>query len=185
VEHEIIYETTLPYSPQSNRVVEQKKQNTYGLFNAMLDYSALSKSCWGEVILIVCFVLNRVPLSKGGMTPYEGWKDRKPALEFLRAWGCLAKVNVHACKKQKLRSKTVDCIFIGYAQYSATYKFFIIKSEIPDVHANTMTESCDAAFFKNIFPMKDSAASRSQPTYIFALEPFNNFETTTDIEQVT
>jgi hypothetical protein len=76
-------------------------------------------------------------------------------------------------------------LYLHRIQYSATYKFLIIKSEIPDVHANTMTESRDAAFFENIFPMKDSAASRSQPTYIFALEPFNNFETTTDIEQVT
>jgi hypothetical protein len=29
-------------------------------------------------------------------------KGRKPALGFLRAWGCLAKVNVPACKKRKL-----------------------------------------------------------------------------------
>jgi hypothetical protein len=78
----------------------------------------------------------------------------------------------------------VDYIFLGYAQYSAAYKFLIIKSDIPNVHANTMTESRDATFFKNIFPMKDSAASSSQPTYISALEPSNNSESTTDIEQV-
>jgi hypothetical protein len=48
-----------------------------------------------------------------------------------------------------------------------------------------MTKSRDATFFQNIFPMKDSAASSSQPTYISAPEPSNNFEPTTDIEQVT
>jgi hypothetical protein len=47
----------------------------------------------------------------------------------------------------------VDSIFLGYAQHSAAYKFLIIKSEISDVHANTMTESRDATFFKNIFSM--------------------------------
>jgi hypothetical protein len=94
-------------------------------------------------------------------------------------------VNVPVCKKWKLGPKIVDCIFLGYAQHSAAYNFFIIKSEIPDVHANTMTESGDATFFENIFPMKDSAASSSQPTYISAPEPSNNSEPTTDIEQVT
>jgi hypothetical protein len=151
----------------------------------MLDCSGLSKSWWGEAILIACFVLNWVPSSKGEITPYEGWKGRKPALEFLHAWGCLAKVNVAACKKWKLWPKTADCIFLGYAQHSATYKFFIIKYVIPDVHANTMIESRDATFFENVFSLKDSAASSSQRTAIFAPEPLNNSEPTIDIEQVT
>jgi hypothetical protein len=94
-------------------------------------------------------------------------------------------VNVPVCKKQKLGSKTVDCIFLGYAQHSSTYNFLIIKSEIPDVHANTTTKSHDATFFEYIFPMKDSVASSSQPTYISALEASNNSKPTTDIEQVT
>jgi hypothetical protein len=94
-------------------------------------------------------------------------------------------VNVHACKKWKFGPKTMVCIFLGYAQHSAVYKFLIIKSEIPDVHANTMIESRDATFFKNIFPVKDSVASSSQPTYISASEPSNNSEPTNDIEQVT
>jgi hypothetical protein len=139
----------------------------------MLDCSALSKPWWGEAILIACFVLNRVPSSKGEITPYKGWKGRKTALGFMCAWGCLAKVNVPTCKKHKLGPKTMDCIFLGYAQHSATYKFLIIKSKIPDVHAN-MTESCDATFFENIFPTKDSAASSSQPTYISAPDNNNN-----------
>jgi hypothetical protein len=94
-------------------------------------------------------------------------------------------VNVPACKKWKLGPKTVDYIFLGYAQHSASYKFLIIKYEIPDVHANTMTESHDSTFFENIFPMKDSVASNSQPTYISALEPSTNSEPTTNVEQVT
>jgi hypothetical protein len=42
-------------------------------------------------------------------------------------------------------------IFLGYAQHSAACKFLIIKSEIPDVHANTKTESCDATFFQKMY----------------------------------
>ena len=31
----------------------------------------------------------------------------------------------------------------------------MVKSEIPDVHVDTIMESLDATFFENIFPMKD------------------------------
>jgi transposase InsO family protein len=97
--HGIIHETTAPYSPQSNGVAERKNRTLTYLVNAMLDSSGLPKSWWGKAILAACFILNRVPSAKGGKRPYEGWKGRKPALRFLRAWDCLAKVNVHACKK--------------------------------------------------------------------------------------
>jgi transposase InsO family protein len=70
-EHGIIHETTAPYSPQSNGVAERKNRTLTDLVNAMLDSLGLSKSWWGEAILAVCFILNRVPLAKGDITPYE------------------------------------------------------------------------------------------------------------------
>jgi hypothetical protein len=65
----------------------------------------------------------------------------------LRTWGCLAKVNVSINKKRKLGTKTVDCIFIGYAFHSIGYRFLIIKSGVPDIHIGTIMESRDATFF--------------------------------------
>jgi hypothetical protein len=38
----------------------------------------------------------------------------------------------------------------------------VTKSDFPDVHVNTVTESCDASFFDDIFPMKDRVAARSE-----------------------
>ena len=65
--------------------------------------------------------------------------------------GCLAKVAVPKPKKVKVGPKTVDCVFIGYAQNSNAYRFLVHKSEIPDIHVNTIIESRDASFFENIF----------------------------------
>ena len=75
-----------------------------------------------------------------------------PNLNYLKVWGCLAKVTVPKPKKVKIGPKTVDHIFIGYAQNSNAYRFLIHKSEIPDIHVNTIIESKDASFFENIFP---------------------------------
>jgi hypothetical protein len=81
-EHGIIHETIAPYSPQSNGVGERKNRTLTDLVNAMLDSLGLPESWWGEAMLTACFTLNRVPSAKGEITPYEGWKGRKPSLGF-------------------------------------------------------------------------------------------------------
>jgi hypothetical protein len=124
----------------------------------------------GEAILAACFVLNRVPSTKGDKPPFEAWKGRKPALEFFRAWGCLAKVNAPVCKKHKLGPKIVDCVFLGYAHNSAAYRFLVIKFDFSDVHVNTVTESRDASFFEDIFPMKDRVAACSEASTSYTPE---------------
>ena len=73
----------------------------------------------------------------------------------MRTWGCLAKVNVPITKKRKLGPKTVDCVFLGYDQRSIAYRFLVDKSDVPDMHVDTIMESRDATFFENMFLMKD------------------------------
>jgi hypothetical protein len=45
----------------------------------------------------------------------------------------------------------VDCIFLGYAHHSISYRFLVIKSEVLDVCVNTLLESHNVTFFENIF----------------------------------
>ena len=74
-------------------------------------------------------------------------------------WGCLAKVAVPIPKKIKIGPKTVDCVFIGYANNSSAYRFLIPKSEIFNMHVNTIIESRNASFFENVFPYKSTQES--------------------------
>ena len=66
-------------------------------------------------------------------------------------WGCLANVAMPTPKQTKLGPKTVDCIFIQYADNSSAYRFLIHKSEVLDMHENTIIESRNADFFEDIF----------------------------------
>ena len=96
------------------------------------------------------------------ITPYEGWKGRKPSVNFLRMWGCLAKVNIPAPKKRKLGPKTVDCVFLGYAQNNTTYRFLVVKSDFSDARVHTIMESRDASFFEEVYPMRSASNSETQ-----------------------
>ena len=113
----------------------------------MLDTAGLSKAWWGEALLTASHVLNRVPNRNKEQTPYEIWMGRKPSLSYLCTWGCLAKVNIPINKKRKLGPKTINCVFIGYAQRSIAYIFLVVKYEVPYMHVDSIMESRDATFF--------------------------------------
>ena len=52
---EIIDETTAPYSPASNGVVERKNRTLIELTDAMLIESGAPLHFWGEAILTTCY----------------------------------------------------------------------------------------------------------------------------------
>ena len=76
-----------------------KNRTLKDMMNAMLVSHGLSDNMWGEAVLTTCFILNRVPHKKLDLTPYELWKRYAPSLNYLKVWGCLAKVTLpsHKC----------------------------------------------------------------------------------------
>ena len=68
----------------------------------MLISSSLPQNLWGEAVLSANYILNKLPQKKLDKTPYELWKGRMPSYQFLKVWGCLAKVTVPIPKKVKI-----------------------------------------------------------------------------------
>ena len=141
-----------PDSPQSNGIAERKNPTLKEMMNAMLISSGLPQNMWGEAVLSPNYLLNKIPRKQKDKTPYELWKDRTPSYKFLRVWGCFAKVVVSSNRKVKIRPKTVDCIFIDYAQNNSVYRFLVHEFKVPDVHKNTIIESRNISFFEHVFP---------------------------------
>lgn len=127
--------------------------------NATLVSSGLPQNLREEAIISANFLLNKMPHKKTYKTPYELWKGHKPSYKYLKVQGCLTKVVVPNPKRIKIRPKTIDCIFIGYANNSSAYWFLVHKFEILDVHVNTIIESRNAYFFEDIFPYNSARTS--------------------------
>ena len=92
--------------------------------------SGVAPHWWGEILLTVCYVLNRVPKSKSKISPYEIVKKRQPNLYYLRTWGCLAYVRIPDPKRVKLASRAYECVFIGYAANSKEYRFYDLNAKV-------------------------------------------------------
>ena len=73
-QHGIIHETTTPYSPQSNEVVERKNPTLKEMMNALLISFGLPQNMWRKAILSANYLLNKVPKKKVEKTSYELWR---------------------------------------------------------------------------------------------------------------
>ena len=134
--------------------------------NSLLASVSAPNNLWGEDILSTCHLQNRIPYKKTGKTPYELWKGHAPNLKYLKVWGCLAKVILPDPKKRKIGSKTFDCMFIGYENNSAAYRFLVLKSDV--LESNTIIETKNANFFEQIFPLSEKISQT--PTIVDVIE---------------
>ncbi|GJR95108.1 putative ribonuclease H-like domain-containing protein [Tanacetum coccineum] len=76
-------------TPQQNRVAERKNRTLIEAARIMLADSKLPTTFWAEVVNTACYVQNRVLVIKPhNKTPYELFLGRKPALGFMRPFGC-------------------------------------------------------------------------------------------------
>ncbi|GJV82354.1 zinc finger, CCHC-type containing protein [Tanacetum coccineum] len=156
----IIHETTTPYTPQQNGISERKNNVLKEVVNFMLSYSGLSQGFWGEAMLTACYLLNRVPNKRNRITPYELWTKKKPNLNYLRVWGCRAVVKLPDPKLKTLGERGIECIFVGYAEHSKAFRFYVIKPN-DFVAINSIIESRDAIFDEHQFSFVLRPSQRS------------------------
>ena len=80
---------------------------------------------WGEAVATAVYLLNRsLTKSVRGMTPYQAWHGRKPNVQHLRTFGCVAHVKRIGPGMNKLSDRSSQMIFIGYEQGSKAYRLY-------------------------------------------------------------
>nr|KAJ0186990.1 hypothetical protein LSAT_V11C900458530 [Lactuca sativa] len=146
----IMHQTTAPYTSQQNGVAERKNRTLKEMVNSMLSYSSLSEGFWGEVMLASCYIFKKTPNKRSKNTPYELCCKNVPNLNYLKVWSCRAVVRLIKPKRKTLGERGIDCIFIGYAEHSTAYKFYVLESN-EFVSVNTVIESRDAIFDEERF----------------------------------
>ncbi|MCO5581719.1 hypothetical protein L7F22_035608 [Adiantum nelumboides] len=110
----IKHQCTMPYTPQQNGVAERKNMSLMEMARCMLKAKSLPHKLWMEAVACATHVLNRCPTrALKTITPYEAWYDRKPSVNYLCIFGCLAYAHISQQLRGKLDDKAVKCIFVG------------------------------------------------------------------------
>ena len=114
----IQHQLTIPRTPQQNGVAERRNRTLLEMVRSMMAQANLPITFWGDALLIVTFILNRVPSKSVPTNPYELWTKRKPDLSVLRPWGCAAYILNTSHPHGKLGARGKKCIFIRYSEHS-------------------------------------------------------------------
>jgi transposase InsO family protein len=158
-EHGIVHQKFAPYTPQQNGLAERKNRTLVDMVNCMILSAKLHFNLWGEALLTACHVYNKVSSIKMQVSPYELWNDRKPNLDYLRVWGCLAFYRVPDPKRNKLGPRAIKSVFVGYAENSKAYRLL-------DLSSNVIVESRDVEFIENKFNYDSKYVSEPNQTQV-------------------
>nr|KAJ0197577.1 hypothetical protein LSAT_V11C700367030 [Lactuca sativa] len=163
-ENGIKHERTSPYTPQQNGLAERKNRTLCEMVNCMLNQLGQPNNLWGEALLTACYVYNRITSRVIPTSPYELWKGRKPNLDYLKMWGCVAYYRTPDPKRIKLGARANKSLFIGYAHNSKAYRLL-------DTESGVVVESRDVEFFEDSFSRDEEKFNHTKPTKILPPPP--------------
>ncbi|GJY85282.1 putative ribonuclease H-like domain-containing protein [Tanacetum coccineum] len=108
---------------KQNGVVERKNMTLIEATRTMLVDSKLPTIFWTEAVNTARYVQNRVLVVKPhNKTPYELFLSRKPALGFMRPFGCLV-TNLNTIDHLgKFDGKADERFFVGYSTNSKAFR---------------------------------------------------------------
>ncbi|GJX93014.1 putative ribonuclease H-like domain-containing protein [Tanacetum coccineum] len=124
-------EFSVARTPQQNRVAERKNRTLIEAARTMLADSKLPTTFWAEAVNTACYVQNRVLVIKPhNKTPYELFLSRKPALGFMRPFGCPVIILNTIDHLGKFDGKADEGFFVGYSINSKAFRVFNSRTRI-------------------------------------------------------
>ncbi|GKB11375.1 putative ribonuclease H-like domain-containing protein [Tanacetum coccineum] len=124
-------EFSVARTPQQNGVAERKNRTLIEAARTMLADSKLPTTFWAEAVNTACYVQNRVLVTKPhNKTPYELFLGRKPALGFMRPFGCPVTILNTIDHLGKFDGKADEGFFVGYSINSKAFRVFNSRTRI-------------------------------------------------------
>ena len=154
--------TSSPYTPNLNNIAEGSFWRIFSIVRAFLYDSGMPKIHWASAAQQATYVLNRTPTKrkKGGYqitTPYERLLGRKPNLQYLKLWGCLAHGFIpKPTRTGKLNQVAISGINYGNSRTHRGWKIYLPgQDKIIDCHTVTFDEKVVYKDIVNFGPPKE------------------------------
>ncbi|GJZ86618.1 putative ribonuclease H-like domain-containing protein [Tanacetum coccineum] len=122
-------EYSVARTPQQNGVAERRNRTLIEAARTMLADSKLPTTFWAEAVITACYVQNRVLVVKPhNKTPYELFRRFKPALSFMRPFGCHVTIINTLENLSKFDGKSNEGFFVGYSLSSKAFRVYNIRT---------------------------------------------------------
>ncbi|GJR04709.1 putative ribonuclease H-like domain-containing protein [Tanacetum coccineum] len=156
-------EFSVTRTPQQNGVAKRKNRTLIEAARTMLADLKLPTTFWAESVNTACYVQNRVLVIKPhNKTPYELFLGRKPALSFMRPFGCPVTILNTIDHLGKFDGKADEGFFVGYSTNSKAFRVFNSRTRIVE-------ENLHVQFSENT-----SNIAGSGPNWLFDIDALTN-----------
>ena len=174
---------TAPYTPQQNGVVERRNRTMMEMTRSVLKHMHMPNYLWGEAIRHSTYLLNRIMTrALKEKTPYECFRGKKPSIDHIRIFGCIAYAKVDKPHLKKLDDRSRILIHLGTEPGSKAYRLLDPETKKIVVSRDVVFDESKGWEWKH---SKESADGNGSFTITFSnsgnhgLEETNESETTT------
>ncbi|GJR79484.1 putative ribonuclease H-like domain-containing protein [Tanacetum coccineum] len=152
-------EYSVARTPQQNGVAERRNRTLIEAARAMLADSKLPTTFWAEAVSTACYVHNRVLVVKPhNKTPYELFRGFKPALSFMKPFGCHVTILNTLDNLGKFDGKSDEGFFVRYSLSSKAFRVY-------NTRTRRVEENLHIGFLENK-PMIE----RNGPKWLFDID---------------
>jgi hypothetical protein len=134
----------VPYAHLQNGKIERYIHTLEDTAQALLADAGLPMSFWGDAVLTVQYLRNRLPTSTlpANITPFECMELIKPDLSHLCVWGCQCFVQLPKELRTKGGPRMFEAIFVGYKEGTVGWRVWSLTGKY--------SLSCDVVFNENV-----------------------------------
>nr|GFB18651.1 hypothetical protein [Tanacetum cinerariifolium] len=176
-DHGIITHHTPPYTPQHNGVPERRNRTLLDMVRSMMSQTTLPKSFYDYTLETAARILNMVLTKKVEKTSYEVWHGQAPKLSYLKVWGCETLVKRDTLTKpDKLKPKSIKCIFLGYPKETICYSFYYPPE-------NKVLVARNAEFLENSLITQEASRSQEDLEIIQEEDTYPSIDTSLNHEE--
>ncbi|GJU04665.1 putative ribonuclease H-like domain-containing protein, partial [Tanacetum coccineum] len=108
-----------------NGVAERRNRTLIEAARTMLADSKLPTTFWAKAVSTACYIQNRVLIVKPhNKTPYELFRGLKPAISFMKLFGCHVTILNTLDHLGKFDGKSDEGYFVGYSLSSKAFRVY-------------------------------------------------------------
>ncbi|GKD61285.1 ribonuclease H-like domain-containing protein [Tanacetum coccineum] len=157
-------EFSVARTPQQNGVAERKNRTLIEAARTMLADLKLPTTFWAKAVNTACYVQNKVLVIKPhNKTSYELFLGKKPALSFMRPFGCPITILNTIDYLDKFDGKADERFFIGHSTNSKAFRVFNSRTRIVE-------ENLHVQFSENT-----SNIAGSGPNWLFDIDALTKY----------